>query len=87
MKMPRQFLEDQLGKRKTCFFNNNQMWLVRDQDGALALSLDEPEKVEMDNGEGFWIGDTCTELDPNLFPEVKWEDEHPRKVKLVLEEA
>ena len=61
-----------------------EMWLTRNMDKSLYLSVgDKPIKqismwsisVQAD----FVVLDSC------LFPEVKWSDEEPTKVKLVIE--
>ena len=63
----------------------NEMWVARDKNNSLWLFLDEkPEKneeVEM------WttLEMDVVKLDIRLFPEVKWSDKEPTKVKLVIE--
>lgn len=61
-----------------------EMWLTRNMDKSLYLSVgDKPIKqismwsisVQAD----FVVLDSC------LFPEVKWSDSEPTKVKLVIE--
>lgn len=59
------------------------MWLSRDKDGTLCLFIDgKPEKEgnKWLNLEAYWIG-----IDRRLFPEVKWSDKEPTKVKLVID--
>ena len=60
-----------------------EMWLARDKDGTLALFLyREPHKGNIE----WWPNDdSYISIDENLFPEVKWSDEEPTKVKLVIE--
>ena len=61
-----------------------QMWLTRDKDEGLFLSIgDKPIKRKID-----WqipVYSKYYELDYTLFPEVKWSDEEPTKVKLVID--
>lgn len=58
------------------------MWLARDKDGTLALFLyREPHKG---NIEWWHNDDSYILLDKNLFPEVKWSDAEPTKVKLEI---
>ena len=60
-----------------------EMWLARDKNDDLYLFIDgKPEKVE-----NLWLnvdGDFI-QIDSRLFPEVKWSDEDPTKVKLVFD--
>lgn len=63
-----------------------EMWLARDIYGLYLYIGDAPIKSRVYN---------CWDYDPNrtrslefpdyLFPEVKWSDEEPTKVKLVIE--
>ena len=60
-----------------------KMWLAREQDGTLVLFFREkPEKKvrQWNNKTDSWI-----EIYSHLFPEVKWSDEEPTKVKLIIE--
>ena len=61
-----------------------QIWLTRDKDDGLFLSVgDKPVKRKID-----WsipVYSYCLEIDYTLFPEVKWSDEEPTKVKLVID--
>lgn len=60
-----------------------EMWIARDENGSLYLFLREkPQKMASlwDNQTDLW-----REIDSHLFPEVKWSDEEPTKVKLVIE--
>ena len=51
-------------------------YIARDKDGRLYLYTSNPKK---DQFSGEW------ELrDNRLFPEVKWEDEKPKKVELKI---
>ena len=61
-----------------------EMWLARDEDGMLCLyyGYEEPykDKTHQDSL-------TCDylELDNDMFPEVKWSDKEPTKVKLIID--
>ena len=61
-----------------------EMWLVRDEEGTLCLyyGYEEPYKDKT-----HWISLTCDwlELDNDMFPEVKWSDKEPTRVKLVID--
>ena len=61
-----------------------QMWLTRDKDDSLFLSVgDKPVKRKID-----WsipVYSYCFEIDYTLFPEVNWSDKEPTKVKLVID--
>ena len=61
------------------------MWLARDENGDLWMYKREPLKYPH---WGFWgMGNNPCEqikLSSNLFPEVKWSDEEPTKVKLEI---
>ena len=59
------------------------MWIARDENGSFYLFFREkPQKMESlwDNQIDSWI-----EIDSHLFPEVKWSDEEPTKVKLLID--
>lgn len=62
-----------------------ELWLARDRDGGLYFHGES--KPRKDKERGIW---TSGEIDPfwinpKMFPEVKWSDEKPTKVKLVIE--
>lgn len=60
-----------------------EMWLARDKDDYLFLFIDgKPEKDEVQ-----WLNTDADyiQIDSRLFPEVKWSDEEPTKVKLVID--
>ena len=62
-----------------------EMWLARDENGSLYFhGYSKPKK---DTWEGMWISDNYNPylINPELFPEVKWSDEEPTKVKLVID--
>ena len=58
------------------------MWVARDKDNSLYLYINKkPEKSDT-----IWDGyGEYAELDARLFPEVKWSDTEPTKVKLVID--
>ena len=60
------------------------MWLVRNEDKTLWLIIGvKPVRLQF-----MWSyppNGNSVELDDCLFPEVKWSDEEPTKVKLVIE--
>ena len=64
------------------------MWVARDKDGTLWLYIDEPRrssifsKWEVDTEKSLLRSDDCMEIDGDLFPELKWEDE-PIQIKLI----
>ena len=64
-----------------------EMWLARDEDDSLFLYIGGiPKKNRLDN---VWIAKElritdAMQLDKDLFPEVKWSDDKPTKVKLEI---
>ena len=60
------------------------MWVARDKNNSLWLFLDE--KPEKNEEEEIWttLEMAAVKLDIRLFPEVKWSDEEPTKVKLEI---
>ena len=61
-----------------------ERWLARDKDGTLCLYIgEEPPKKEKLVWDAEY--DDFIELDGSLFPEVKWSDDEPTKVKLVID--
>lgn len=57
-------------------------WVARDENGSLYMYINKPKKLDDTwslNSFGFF------KLDDSLFPEVKWSDEEPTKVKLIIE--
>jgi hypothetical protein len=61
-----------------------KMWVVRDKVGCLRLYMyDKPVK---NLGNGFWESETDldTNLEASMFPEVKWSDDEPTEVELVI---
>ena len=67
-------------EKKVCI----ERWVARDKDGMLCVYFSEnpPKKEETVWGADY---DTFVEIDGSLFPEVKWSDEEPTKVKLVID--
>ena len=61
----------------------NEMWLVRDKDGDLAMYEDKPFKDK--HIEQWAIGGQWALLPEDWFPEVQWSDEEPTKVKLIID--
>ena len=61
-----------------------ERWVARDEDGTLCVYFSEntPKKEETVWGADY---DTFVEIDGSLFPEVKWSDEEPTKVRLVID--
>ena len=62
-----------------------EMWLTRDENDTLTLWRIKPKKHVKS---GYWNNPSDIYeaiLDKRLFPEVKWSDEEPTKVKLVIE--
>ena len=62
-----------------------ELWLARDSHNALFLYKEKPVKYPT-----IWVCSLTTprpllELDSSLFPEVKWSDKEPTKVKLVID--
>ena len=59
-------------------------WIARDTNGTLYLYVgnNQPQKKYK-----YWMNDDgdCAEMDSNLFPEVKWSDEEPTNVRLVID--
>ena len=60
------------------------MWLARDADGSLYLYYGY-EKPYKDKTHWDSLTSDYLELDKDMFPEVKWSDEEPTKVKLVID--
>lgn len=61
-----------------------EMWLARDFDGTLQLIIGA-KPVKLQFMWGYPMDGNYIELDSSLFPEVKWLDDEPTKVKLVKE--
>ena len=63
-----------------------EMWLARDKDETLWLFTYKPRKGEEEwESTNFYNKNfTCMILNGSLFPEVKWSDEEPTKLKLEI---
>ena len=62
-----------------------EAWVARDKDGMLYLYLAKPRKHQSK-----WLPNILFDfvgLSRESFPEVKWEDEDPTKVKIVIEKV
>ena len=60
-----------------------EMWLARNDDERLWLIIgSKPIKYKFMWGNFTW--ENSIELDEDLFPEVKWSDNEPTKVQLVI---
>ena len=58
-------------------------WITRDKNDALCLWLNEPYKAD-----SLWAGSSIIRTLPkSLFPEIKWEDDKPTKVKLIIKKV
>ena len=59
-------------------------WIARDECGDLYLYIfEKPRKVNVD---WFTNGTHFFKLRKERFPEVKWSDEEPTKVKIMIEQ-
>lgn len=62
-----------------------EMWLARDKNGKLFLFMDS---VVPKKNKTIWVGKIFSEIiqiPSHHFPEVKWSDKEPTKVKLIIE--
>lgn len=60
-----------------------EWWIARDEDGTLCMYWGENPPTKIDK---LWdYGKDYAEIDRSLFPEVKWSDAEPTRVKIVLE--
>ena len=65
-----------------------EAWVARDYDGSLFLYIVD---VKPRKSQSKWMPDGSSdlieliELSRELFPEVKWEDEEPTKVKIIID--
>lgn len=59
------------------------MWVARDKDYTINISYSKPTK-----GQTLWIPDDgiLIELPTDMFPQVKWEDEEPTEVELIIKQ-
>ena len=59
------------------------MWIARDKSQALYVFEEKPIKNErFENWTPLSADENFMEINPNLFPEVKWSDEEPRELVL-----
>lgn len=59
-----------------------EAWIARDYDGSLYIYTEKPQKLL----ETWYMrGLGLMKISDLLFPEVKWSDEEPTKVKIVIE--
>lgn len=79
------FVEGVIWKEK-CINEGIEGWVARDKSGRIALWRIEPYKEEACWGlpceMGAWM-----KLDNSLFPSVKWDDDKPTKVRILIEEG
>ena len=59
-----------------------ELWLARDKNGELIIYENKPFKDEL--AEQWTLNGWWGFLPKNWFPEVKWSDDEPTKVKLVI---
>ena len=67
---------------KTIVYKKMEIWLARDESGSLFLFKSKPIKYK-----NIWTNLSSKSLIPlndRELPEVKWSDEEPTKVKLVI---
>lgn len=56
-------------------------WVARDYDGSLYMYTAKPKKMRVT----WYAPKVCyMKLYDSLFPEVKWEDEEPKEIKLSI---
>ena len=70
-------------KRKEQIRNAIDAWAARDENGMLFLFVEKPRKFINQ-----WHSDYSVSigiLSSEFFPEIKWSDDEPTKVKLVIE--
>lgn len=68
--------------------NKLKVWIARDEDGELYVHLNHPIKYQRAwfvMNQGVDVG-VSVELDSDLFPSVKWEDEEPTEAYITLAE-
>ena len=66
-------------KRKSAL----KAWVARDENEMLYLYPDKPKKIR-----DYWYAPEvgCMKLDDSLFSEVKWEDEEPKEIELLIKD-
>jgi hypothetical protein len=57
-------------------------WVARDKDGVIYVYSVKPGKKRIK-----WISSDFINIERHSFPEVKWEDKEPTKVKLIIEKV
>lgn len=59
------------------------MWIARDKDGSIFLYKSKPFKIEYTT---VWksTSHNFIQLNKNKYPEVKWEDDEPTEVEIVI---
>jgi uncharacterized protein YdeI (BOF family) len=57
-------------------------WVARDKDGDIYVYSDKPDKERIE-----WLSSNFINIERHSFPEVKWEDKKPTKVKLIVEKV
>lgn len=58
------------------------MWIARDKYGDLYIYENKPIKIEGCYWKDPISPNKLCQIDRNIFPEVKWEDEEPRELIL-----
>lgn len=59
------------------------MWIARDKNKMLYVFEEKPIKNKrFESWTPLSADENFMEINPNLFPEVQWEDEEPRKLVL-----
>ena len=57
-------------------------WVARDENGSIYMYINKPKKLD----DTWYVNSFCFfKLDDSLFPEVKWTDDEPTKVKLIID--
>ena len=59
-----------------------EMWLARDENGMLFLFTQKQKKKK--NSWAGILGTRRGDLPRTMFPEIKWSDDEPTKVKLII---
>lgn len=60
-------------------------WIARNKDTSLYIYIGEcPYKTDCDWDVVYRDGDYIQELNSNSYSQVKWEDEEPTKVELII---
>lgn len=58
------------------------MWIARDKDGSLWIYNEKPKKCDVG-----WLDEklTYSSISSELFPDIKWEDDEPTEVEIVID--